>query len=77
MYVAIMESETTEWVALGETKREAKEAISDKWNEVQRTLVQNGWINESDTMSVNKLDEYYGITAYELNPGECLTFEEV
>lgn len=77
MFIATMDSESKQWMALGETEREAKEAISDKWNQVQRLLVEAGWKNKPELMSAKKLDEYYGITAYELNPGECLTSEEV
>jgi hypothetical protein len=74
MFVVTMESESTSWVALGNTEREAKEAIADEWNRRQRNLVQSGWVNEPEYMNAAELDEYYGMCICEMNPGQCETW---
>ena len=74
MFIATMDSESKQWMALGETAREAKDAISDKWNQVQRLLVEAGWKNKPEFMSAKKLDDEYTIEIVELNPGQCETW---
>lgn len=77
MYVGVMQSESKEWVALGNTEEEVLEAIRRKWNKVQRIMKQNGGINrEYIYANVNDLNDDYGVSIYELNPGECDYMEE-
>jgi len=35
MYVAIMESESFSWIAIGVREKQAKQAILDRWNKRQ------------------------------------------
>ena len=60
MYVAIMQSETYEWVAFGKTELKAKRAIEKEWNSSTR-----------EPMTLAELDEYYGIYATEVVDGKC------
>lgn len=72
MYVGVMQSESKEWVALGNTEEEVLEAIRRKWNKEQRIMKQNGWINrEYIYANVDDLNDDYGVSIYELNSGEC------
>ena len=63
MFIAQMESENYSWIAIGETEKEAKEAIVNKWNDSTR-----------EPMTVEKLDEYYGIATMSLKKGECVVW---
>ena len=77
MYVAMMDSESSTWVALGKTEAEAKNAILTEWNELQRKMEDNGWMRDYpheggffyDT--AEDLEEDYQITVVRLNAGEC------
>lgn len=72
MFIARMEGEERVWYALGNTEAEAMDAILDKWNQYQTSLVQTGWKNYPDHYSnAKKLDEDYGIMVLQLEPGEC------
>ncbi len=72
MFVAIMDSETCAWYALGNTENEAKYALVERWNKRQMYLSQNGMIDEPWLVCNPKyLEEEYGITIAKLNPGEC------
>lgn len=64
VWVATMETEHYEWVAVGKTKDEAINAIVDAW--------QNGMGHERrDTMSREDLEEYYGINYCYYEFGKC------
>ena len=77
MYIGVMQSESKEWVALGNTEEEVLEAIRRKWNKEQRIMKQNGWINrEYIYAKVDDLNDDYGVSIYELNPGECDYMQE-
>lgn len=72
MFIAQMVSESCSWMALGNTKDEAKIALMERWNKRQRYLSQNGIIDEPWLVSNPKyLEEEYGIEVKELQPGEC------
>lgn len=72
MFVATMESESMSWVSLGSTKEEALEAIRKKWNTRQRVLKKSGRIYGTMIFkNTEDIDNYYGISVYELNCGEC------
>ena len=60
--VAIMKSETYSWVALGNTKTEAMNAIVEEWNDGNR-LRKN--------VTLEELIKWYEIRTYKLKPGEC------
>ena len=64
VWVATMETEHYEWVAVGKTKDEAINAIVDAW--------QNGMGHERrDTMSREDLEEYYSINYCYYEFGKC------
>lgn len=76
MYVAMMESETMSWMALGTTREEAKEAILKKWNEhMDRVAKYDNYghydweSNKYDSVEMLEMD--YDICSIRLNPGEC------
>lgn len=71
MFVAMMESESRSWVALGKTENQAKNAILTEWNEFQRRLGNHGFDNNW-CESVEALEEDYEITVVRLNAGECV-----
>lgn len=77
MYVARMFSETMEWVALGNTEEEAKNAILTEWNEKQRRLENYRWERGYDGEEsyyyddVEALEEDYDIAVFKLMPGTC------
>ena len=72
MFIAQMDSESCSWIALGNTEDEAKIALMERWNKRQRYLSQNGIIDEPWLVGNPKyLDEEYGISVVELEPGEC------
>ena len=72
MFIAQMDSESLSWLAIGETEDEALEALRKRWNERQRKLLQDGWINKPDIVGrISVLEEWYGINVTELKPGEC------
>ena len=64
VWVAKMDSENYEWIAVGKTKDEAIDAIVDEW--------QNGLGHERrDTMTREKLEDYYGIGCNYYEFGTC------
>ena len=71
MYVAIMDSESFEWMALGTTEEEAREAILTAWNNAQSRLVKMDW-EAYFYESVEALEEDYEIRIEELTPGQCV-----
>ena len=72
MFIAQMDSESLEWIALGNTISEAKEAIRERWNENQQRLVQNGWKNQPEYYgTVKQLERDYDISITELEAGQC------
>jgi len=71
MFVAMMESESRSWVALGKTEKEAKNAILAEWNELQRMLGNHGF-NNNWCESVEELEEWYQVTVVRLDAGECV-----
>lgn len=77
MYLAMMESESRSWVALGQTEDEAKEAILTAWNEHQHKLQSHRWYGNGREFpvfydTVDALEEDYAITVVRLNAGECV-----
>lgn len=77
MFVAMMDSESRTWVALGKTEAEAKNAILAEWNELQRKMEDNRWMRDFDRGggfyydTAEDLEEDYQITVVELKAGEC------
>lgn len=77
MYVAMMDSESRTWVALGKTEAEAKNAILTAWNEHQQTMESNRWMRDFENdggfyyETAEDLEEDYQITVVELKAGEC------
>lgn len=65
VYVATMESEHYEWKAVGLTKEEARNAIAKEWNEGLGNI-------RRDKMSLDELNEYYGIHCWFIEFGKCL-----
>ena len=64
VWIAMMESERYTWRAIGLTEDEAKGAIAKEWNE--------GTGNERrDAMTLEELDEYYGINCEFVKFGQC------
>ena len=64
VWVATMESESYTWTAVGLTEDEAKGAIAKEWNE--------GIGNERrDEMTLEELDNYYGIDYEFIEFGKC------
>ena len=70
MVLAIMVSENYTWVALGNNKTEAGNALVKAWNERQRNMADNGFEPEYYN-SYRKLDDWYGIYFASMKPGEC------
>ena len=64
VWVAKMESESYEWIAVGKTRAEAINAIVTEWNEGRGS-------SRRDTMSKDELEEYYGIHCEYYKLGEC------
>lgn len=64
VWVARMESENYEWVAVGTTEDEARNAIAIEWNKGRGSV-------RRDTMNRDELEEYYGISCDFLKFGEC------
>ena len=76
MYVARMFSETMEWVAIGNTEEEAKEAILKKWNEHMDNLAKYDNYGRYDWESgkyesVEMMEMDYDIAVFKLMPGTC------
>ena len=61
VYVAMMDSESYSWVAVGETADKAKRAIYKKYKEVA----------DYKFKSLAEFEEYYGLMAVPLDMGEC------
>ena len=64
VYVAKMESENYEWMAVGRTRAEAVNSIVKEWQEGV------GW-ERRDKMTKKELQEYYGINCEFLEFGKC------
>lgn len=62
MFVALMSSESYEWVGLGKTEAEAKRSILKKWNSSDRR----------DRMTLKELEEWYGFSVYQCEVGEAI-----
>ena len=72
MFVAQMNSESYSWIALGETREQAGEAIRKKWNKRQRNIHKNDPDFEVTIYkTVEELDNYYGIAYFEMKLGQC------
>ena len=76
MYVAMMESESMSWMALGNTEDEAKEAILKKWNEHMDNLAKYDNYGQYDWESgkyesVEMMEMDYDICVMGLTPGVC------
>ncbi len=76
MYIGIMESESYDWMSLGRTAKEAKQAILDQWNNHQQCLVENNIqtkeeAEEDSFDTIEEIDNEYGISVTKINPGEC------
>ena len=74
--VAMMESESMSWMALGNTEDEAKEAILKKWNDHMTRLAEMDMYEHFDWESnkyesVEAMEWDYEITTVRLAPGEC------
>ena len=64
VWVAIMESESHTWTAVGLTEDEAIDTIVREWNE--------GFSNERrETMTRDELDNWYGIGREFIEFGKC------
>ena len=64
VWVAMMESESYTWTAVGLTKDEAIEAIVKEWNE--------GFGNERrEDMTLDELNNWYGIGCEFIEFGKC------
>lgn len=62
-FIAIMNSESFEWIALGDTEAEAKEAIRKAWNKRDAY--------KRERLTLEELEDWYGIGIYELSAGQC------
>ena len=65
VWVAIMETEHYEWMAVGKTKDEAVDTIVKEWQEGRGC-------ERRDEMTKEELQEYYGIRCRFLEFGKCL-----
>lgn len=68
MFITMMSSESCDWVALGKTVIESREALLKHWNDEQKRLGDLGW-DVYPFETVEDLEEEYGMytTAIELN----------
>ncbi len=64
VWVATMESEHYEWMAVGKTEEEARNAIAKEWNEGKGH-------GRRDPMTLDELHEYYGVYCRFLEFGKC------
>lgn len=64
VWVARMETEHYEWIAVGKTRFEAINAIVTEWNEGRGS-------SHRDAMSKDELEEYYGIGCNYYEFGKC------
>jgi hypothetical protein len=69
-WVATMNSEHFEWVALGETKEQAGKALLRRWNKHKIAMAKYGREVES-FRTWSELNEYYGIRFWELEPNRA------
>lgn len=65
MFVAIMSSESYEWVGLGKTEAEAKRSILKEWNSSERR----------DRVTLEDLEEWYGFSVYQRKVGEAICWD--
>lgn len=79
MYIAMMESESKSWVALGKTENEAKAALMEVWNNAQAMLEIKrdhfwddaiGYVPNNMVETPEMLDEWYGVQTIALDAGE-------
>lgn len=66
MYIALMDSESFSWIALGTTKTNAKKALLAEWNEKAY----------EPFSSVKAMDDEYGITVIELKPDTAARWQK-
>ena len=71
MVVAIMHSESFEWIASGNDYKDAGQALLDKWNEDQISLSNFYGFEPNTYETVDDLAKYYGVTFIKLDPGQC------
>lgn len=71
MYVAMMASESRDWISLGKTREEAKDALLKAWNDRQHKLEGRGW-NTYYFETSEELEEEYGINVMALAPGMAI-----
>ena len=71
MVIAIMHSESFEWIALGNDYKDAGQALLDKWNKDQINLSNFYGFEPNTYETVDDLTEYYGVTFIKLDSGEC------
>lgn len=73
MVVALLDSFNYEWMALGRSEKEAKEAIKSKWNEHQKDISkQDPEYTPVLYKSTDKMEEDWGIWVEEIDPGQCI-----
>ena len=71
--IAILDSRNYTYLAMGKTEVEAKEVIRERWNKFQKTLQQNGSINEPHIYSnIDAMEKDYDIMTVSLAPGDCI-----
>lgn len=71
MWVAIMDSANYEWVGLGNTEREALEAIRKRYNAEQKKMEKDGYKHAELLRSVKEMMEEYGYRTYKLDRGQA------
>lgn len=75
MYIAMMDSESKTWMALGGTSEEAQGALLNEWNAQQRELYARGYIEEKALFeSVEDLEEEYEIVIINVPRGGCVSW---
>ncbi len=71
MFVAIMDSDSYEWVGLGDSEKEALESIRKRYNEEQQKMESRGYKTAETFDSVSDMTDWYGFRVYEIERGEC------
>ena len=73
MYIAQMDTERYDYMSLGNTEADAKNAIRDKWNANQRTMKEQGWINTPHYYrTIEAMEKDYDITVFQLESGQAI-----
>lgn len=71
VYVAQMETESLNWLSVGETKEETKEAVLKRWNKHIKGQCER--FGRSFTKwDLQALEGYYPITVERIILGQCL-----